>query len=86
MDVSQRLKKQPAIAVRIEGNCDELGTTEYNLALGEERAKSAKAYLEHLGVATARLQTISYGSERPKYDGHDEAARAKNRRADFVVR
>ena len=73
-------------ALRIEGNCDELGTTEYNLALGEERARAAQAYLLHLGVPKGRLQTVSYGSERPKYPGHDDDAHAKNRRDDLIVR
>jgi peptidoglycan-associated lipoprotein len=72
--------------IRIEGNCDELGTTEYNLALGEERARAAKTYLVHLGVPDGRVATVSYGSERPRYPGHDDDARAKNRRDDLVVR
>jgi len=72
--------------VRIEGNCDELGTVEYNLALGEHRARAAKDYLVHLGVPSARIATVSFGSQKPKYDGHDDQARAKNRRDDLVVR
>jgi peptidoglycan-associated lipoprotein len=72
--------------IRIEGNCDELGTIEYNMALGEERARAAQAYLLHLGVPKGRLQTVSYGSQRPKYPGHDDDAHAKNRRDDLVVR
>jgi peptidoglycan-associated lipoprotein len=72
--------------IRIEGNCDELGTTEYNLALGEARARAAKTYLVHLGVPDRRVATVSYGSERPKYPGHDDQAHAKNRRDDLVVR
>lgn len=72
--------------IRIEGNCDELGTTEYNMALGEERARAAQSYLLHLGVPKGRLQTVSYGSQRPKYPGHDDDAHAKNRRDDLVVR
>ncbi len=72
--------------LRIEGNCDELGTTEYNMALGEERARSAQSYLVHLGVPKGKLQTVSYGSQRPKYTGHDDDAHAKNRRDDLVVR
>jgi peptidoglycan-associated lipoprotein len=72
--------------VRIEGNCDELGTTEYNLALGEARARAAKTYLVHLGVPDGRVATVSYGAERPKYPGHDDQAHAKNRRDDLVVR
>jgi peptidoglycan-associated lipoprotein len=71
--------------VRIEGNCDERGTTEYNLALGDRRAREAQKYLERLGVPDGRISVVSYGSERPKYPGHDEDAWAKNRRDDFRV-
>lgn len=83
--VASTLKARNA-ALEIDGNCDELGTTEYNLALGEERAKAAKSYLEHLGVSNAKVRTVSYGSERPKYQGHDDDAHAKNRRDDLIVR
>ena len=83
--VASTLKARNA-ALEIDGNCDELGTTEYNLALGEERAKAAKTYLEHLGVPNAKVRTVSYGSERPKYQGHDDDAHAKNRRDDLIVR
>jgi peptidoglycan-associated lipoprotein len=69
--------------VRIEGNCDERGTTEYNLALGERRAREAKQYLERLGIPGNRISVVTYGSERPKALGHDEAAWAQNRRDDF---
>ena len=83
--VASTLKARNA-ALEIDGNCDELGTTEYNLALGEERARAAKSYLEHLGVPNAKVRTVSYGSERPKYPGHDDDAHAKNRRDDLIVR
>jgi peptidoglycan-associated lipoprotein len=73
-------------SLRIEGNCDERGTTEYNLALGERRAREAKHYLERLGIAGRRISIVSYGSEHPKAHGHDETAWAENRRDDFVVR
>lgn len=73
-------------AIRIEGNCDERGTTEYNIALGEKRAREARSYLERLGVPGKHISIVSYGSERPKYQGHDETAYAKNRRDDLVVR
>ena len=73
-------------SIEVEGNCDELGTVEYNLALGEQRARAAKDYLVHMGVSTDRITTVSYGSQRPKYPGHDDSARAKNRRDDLVVR
>jgi peptidoglycan-associated lipoprotein len=71
--------------IRIEGNCDDLGTAEYNLALGEHRARAAKTYLIHLGVPDNRIATISYGSGRPKYPD-DDSGRAKNRRDDLVIR
>jgi peptidoglycan-associated lipoprotein len=83
--VASTLKARNA-GLEIAGNCDELGTIEYNLARGEERAKAAKSYLEHLGVPNAKVRTISYGSERPKYPGHDDDAHAKNRRDDLIVR
>jgi len=67
----------------IEGHCDNRGTTEYNLALGERRAESVKRYLQDLGIADERIRTISYGEERPLAPGNDESAWAKNRRAHF---
>jgi len=70
--------------VRIEGNCDERGTVEYNLALGQKRADAAKAYLEHLGVDGKRIETVSYGKEKPVDAGHSEEAWAKNRRDHFT--
>ena len=73
-------------SVRIEGNCDEVGTVEYNLALGEERARAAKQYLMHLGVSPAKIATVTYGAQRPKDPGHDETAHAKNRRDDVLLR
>jgi peptidoglycan-associated lipoprotein len=79
------LKNQPDLKVQIEGHCDERGSAEYNLALGERRAKSVMNYLVTLGVKAERLSTISYGKEKPADPGHDEAAWAKNRRAEFVV-
>jgi peptidoglycan-associated lipoprotein len=79
------MKARPGIKVKIEGNCDERGSAEYNLALGERRATSALQYLITLGIAADRLSTISYGKEHPAVQGHDEAAWAKNRRDDFVV-
>jgi len=71
--------------VRIEGHCDERGSAEYNLALGERRAKSVQQYLITLGVAADRLSIISYGKEKPAVEGNDEAAWAKNRRAEFFI-
>ena len=69
----------------IEGHCDERGTAEYNLALGERRAGTARTYLVSLGIAADRLRTVSYGREFPFDPGHDEAAFSKNRRAHFVI-
>jgi peptidoglycan-associated lipoprotein len=79
------LKKYASWAVTIEGHCDERGTAEYNLALGERRAVTARAYLVSLGLSADRLRTVSYGKEFPFDPGHDEAAFAKNRRAHFVI-
>jgi len=70
--------------IRIEGNCDERGSREYNLALGQRRADGEKKALELLGVADAQIETVSWGKEKPKAPGHDEAAWAENRRSDIV--
>ncbi|SLM32944.1 Pal [Desulfamplus magnetovallimortis] len=80
------LSENPYAAVTIEGHCDERGTTEYNLALGEKRAISAKNYLQDLGIADNRMSTISYGEEKPQVRGNDEASWAKNRRVHFIIR
>jgi len=82
---AELLGKQPSVRLQIEGNCDERGSDEYNLALGERRAKAAKDYLVNLGVQPERISTISYGEEKPADPGHDEAAWAKNRRDEFVI-
>lgn len=79
------LKANPNIRITVEGHCDERGTNEYNLALGEARAKSAKAFLVDLGISANRIATISYGEERPLVEGRTEEAYAKNRRAHFVI-
>jgi len=79
------LTKNKKYDALIEGNCDERGTTEYNLALGERRAKEAMKYLVELGIDGKRLKTISYGKESPLDPGHNEEAWAKNRRDHFVV-
>ena len=79
------IKRYPQWVITIEGHCDERGTTEYNLALGERRANAAKDYLVRLGVDASRVSIISYGEERPVDPGHDESAWSKNRRAAFVV-
>jgi peptidoglycan-associated lipoprotein len=79
------LSNHPSLRIQIEGHCDERGSNEYNLALGERRAMGAKLYLIKLGVQENRLSTISYGEERPVDPGHNEEAWAKNRRCHFVI-
>lgn len=79
------LKANPKAKVKIEGNCDERGTVEYNQALGQRRAASAKRYLADLGVSGRRILLISYGKEKPLCTDHDESCRQKNRRDDFVA-
>ena len=79
------LDTNPSVALSIEGHCDERGTREYNLALGERRANSVRDYLVALGVNPARLSTVSYGEERPAVLGSNESAWAQNRRGVFVV-
>jgi peptidoglycan-associated lipoprotein len=71
--------------VRIEGNCDERGTTEYNLVLGDRRARAAADYVERMGLAPIKVNYVSYGSERPKDPRHNDSAWAKNRRDDIFV-
>jgi peptidoglycan-associated lipoprotein len=89
-DARPVLQKVAAMArnrnLRIEGNCDEVGTVEYNLALGEHRAIQARDYLTRLGIPAGRIKTVSYGSQHPKDPGHDDQAHAQNRRDDFVLR
>jgi peptidoglycan-associated lipoprotein len=79
------LKANPRVKVRIEGNCDERGTKEYNQALGQRRAASAKKYLTDLGISANRILLISYGKEKPVCTESGEACLQKNRRDDFVV-
>jgi len=80
------LRDNPDVSITIEGHCDERGTVEYNLALGEKRSGAARDYLVNAGVEASRIQTVSYGKERPFAEGHDETAWAQNRRAHFVLR
>ena len=80
------IKSNPGQRVSLEGHCDERGTNEYNMALGQRRAKSAQDYLRNLGVPADRLSTISYGEEVPADPGHNEAAWAKNRRVESVLK
>jgi len=83
--VSKHLKQNNSVAVIIEGNCDERGSNEYNLTLGERRAQAIRDYLAGLGIEADRIQTKSYGEEKPANPGHDEAAWAANRRGEFVL-
>ncbi|HLG18358.1 MAG TPA: peptidoglycan-associated lipoprotein Pal [Bdellovibrionota bacterium] len=83
-DAAGIFKSDPKMAITIEGHCDERGSVEYNLALGERRAQSVKSYLQKLGIETKRLNTISYGEERPATSGSGESSWAKNRRAELI--
>ncbi len=78
------LASHPGVAIKVEGNADERGSAEYNLALGQKRAESVLRALQLLGVKTSQMEAISWGEERPKAQGHDESAWAQNRRADLV--
>lgn len=84
-DSADWIRSNSDVKVQVEGHCDERGTEEYNLALGERRANAVKNYLVSLGVEGERLYTISYGEELPLDPGHDEMAWTKNRRAHFLV-
>ncbi len=79
------LKGASGVDIQVEGHCDERGGQQYNLALGERRAKAVKGYLEALGVNAGRISIISYGKEKPVSFGHDEQSWSKNRRANFVI-
>jgi peptidoglycan-associated lipoprotein len=84
-EIGAWLLENPNTKIRIEGNCDDRGTDEYNLALGERRARSAKNFLVSLGVATEKIITISFGEENPADPGHNEMAWRKNRRDEFNI-
>ncbi|MFZ2225321.1 MAG: peptidoglycan-associated lipoprotein Pal [Candidatus Deferrimicrobium sp.] len=84
--VADYMKKNPRASLQIEGHCDERGTAEYNMALGERRAAAVMSYLVSLGVPKGALSTVSFGKEKPMDPGHDEGAWAKNRRAHFVLK
>lgn len=79
------LMRNPTLLIQIEGHCDERGTVEYNIALGHRRSQATKDYMISLGVDASRIDTVSYGEERPSDSGHDESAWSKNRRAKFNV-
>ena len=85
MQKAEWMRENPDAMVTIEGHCDDRGTNEYNLALGDRRAESAKAFLVDLGIDASRLTTISYGEERPLCSEKTEECWAKNRRDHFVV-
>jgi len=85
-NIAEWMKNNPRKVLMIEGHCDDRGTNEYNLALGDRRANSAKTYLVQLGVDSARIYTISYGEERPIAIGNNEAAWAQNRRGEFKLK
>ena len=78
---AEYMRKNPNLSISVEGHCDERGTNEYNLSLGDRRAASTKAFLVDLGVDPGRISSVSFGEERPDIEGHDEMAWAKNRRA-----
>lgn len=82
---AEYLRTNPDITITVEGYCDDRGTNAYNVVLGERRAKSVKIFLAGLGIGTNRLNTVSYGEERPIATRHDEASWAQNRRAQFVI-
>ncbi|HEX9654242.1 MAG TPA: peptidoglycan-associated lipoprotein Pal [bacterium] len=84
-DNARKLEQNPEVFIRLEGHCDERGTVEYNLALGERRARSVRDYLVNFGIGPGRMTVISYGKERPVDPGQNESAWAKNRRAEFVI-
>ncbi|NNF99935.1 MAG: peptidoglycan-associated lipoprotein Pal [Desulfobacteraceae bacterium] len=85
MEKADWLMTNPAVTIIIEGHCDNRGTTAYNLALGDRRAETAKAFLLNLGISGSRMTTISYGEERPLDNDESEAAWARNRRAHFII-
>jgi peptidoglycan-associated lipoprotein len=80
------LAAHPSSTITIEGHCDEQGTTEYNIGLGQRRAQAMTDYLVRLGTSGKRVSPVSYGAERPAVDGHDEVAWSKNRRGEFSLR
>jgi peptidoglycan-associated lipoprotein len=82
---AEYLKTNSNVDIQVEGHCDERGGRQYNLALGERRAKAVRDHLVALGVESKRISTVSYGNERPKAEGNDESAWSQNRRANFVV-
>lgn len=84
-EVVAHLNSNPSRVTVVEGNCDERGSNEYNMSLGENRAVIIRNYLVQSGISSARIQTRSYGEEKPAIDGHDESAWSKNRRGEFAI-
>jgi peptidoglycan-associated lipoprotein len=84
-EIGKLMKEVPEITARVEGHSDERGSNDYNLALGERRAKSVNDYLTSYGIQATRLSTISYGEEKPASEGHDESSWSKNRRVEFTT-
>jgi len=82
---AEYMKANPDIRVEIQGHCDERGTVDYNLALGDRRAHAAASFIESLGINPDRIETVTYGEEKPIDKGHNETAWAKNRRAQFMI-
>ncbi|MBN2541768.1 peptidoglycan-associated lipoprotein Pal [bacterium] len=82
---AEMLMNYPDARIKIEGHCDERGTNQYNLSLGQKRADAAKSFLINYGISADRISTISYGEERPVCNGHDESCWWRNRRAEFVI-
>lgn len=85
-DKAGYMQSHPELNVIVEGHCDERGSASYNLALGEKRARAAAAYLQAMGISSARMETVTYGKEKPLMQGHTEEAYAANRRAHFVIK
>lgn len=84
-DNAELLSKYETVKIKIEGHCDERGSNEYNIALGERRAASTKRFLVEYGISSSRIETVSFGEERPAQTGHNETAWSKNRRCEFVI-
>ena len=82
---AQLLKDNPSVKLLLEGHCDERGSNEYNIALGDRRAKSVQRFLSDYGISSSRVQTVSYGEERPASSGHNESAWSQNRRCEFTI-
>lgn len=83
--MAEYLQKNPQTTIKISGHCDDTGSSEYNIALGDKRARAAREYLERLGIEGKRIETISYGEEKPAVPGTTDDARSKNRRGEFDV-